>query len=131
MIKLSSKICSRDERGSSPVGWIMLFPLFIMIVFAIVQGGMYYHAQTAAHAAASAGYFAARTLDGNEALGSSAAEEVMERHSSILEGSSVNVSRGRGTITVTVFGTSPSLVPVWMAPAVEQQVSGPVERMLP
>lgn len=121
----------RDERGNSSVGWIMLFPLFIAIVFAIVQGGLYYHAQTAAHAAASAGYFAARTLDGDESLGHAAAQEVVARHSDILEGASIGVSRTGQTVTVTVSGSSPSLVPAWMAPPVSQEVSGPTERMLP
>lgn len=121
----------RDDSGQSIVGMVTLFPLFIVIVFGFVQASMFYHAQTVAHSAAAAAYQASRTIGGTSQAGQGAAQKVMGRHSDVLLGGGVEVSRSANQVTVTVTGQAPRLVPLWPAPQIEQRVSGPAERVLP
>ena len=118
------------ERGSSPVSAVLIIPVFLSLVFGLVQVGMMYHAQNVAHAAAAAAYNAARLEDSSEASGHRAAADLLGRHGTSLSTSRVTVHRGATSVSVTVTGRAPTLVPLWSGPAIAQEVSGPTERWI-
>lgn len=120
----------RDERGASSVGFALAFPLFLALAFLLVQAGMYYQAATVAQSAAQTGYHAARMADADTSKASAAAGQIIAQHGGTLRGAQVSVSEGPGEITVTVTGTSQSLVGDWIMPDVEKTVAGPLERVV-
>ncbi|MEO4039937.1 TadE/TadG family type IV pilus assembly protein [Micrococcus luteus] len=121
----------REERGDSAIPFVTLFPLFLALMFFLVQVGMYYQAQMVAQAAADAGFHAARVADGSAAEGQAAAYQVISQHGSTLRGASVQIGGGGTQMTVTVQGTSQNLVGDWSVPPVKKAVSGPTERVVP
>lgn len=119
-----------DERGSSGISFLSLFPLFIALIFLLVQAGMYYQATSVAQSAAQAGYHAARLADADTSKASSAAHQILAQHPGALRDASVAVSQSPGGLTVTVSGSSQSLVGQWIMPAVSKSVNGPLERVV-
>ena len=107
----------RDERGSASVELVVLMPLLLLILFSGVQGAVYYHASTLALAAAQEGARAAARENATLAAGTSAASAFVTH----AAGDSL-------TATITVTGSSLSLVPGW-TPTVTQAASLPVERI--
>ncbi len=115
------------DRGSESVATALVLPLLLGIVLALVQGALWYHGKTLAHAAASSGYHQARTLNGTVASGTTAAQQLLAGPTTLTE-ATVTVSRGDTEVTVVVSGTTPTIVPFLAGPRVEQHVSGPTER---
>jgi len=113
------------EAGSASVTGVMIFPVALAIVFAIIQGSTWLIAGNVAQAAASAAYNTARLYQSTAQAGVAAGEDVAA--GSILEGVTVSVQRTPTTVTVTVRGTAPTIVPL-MNTNVERTVVGPVER---
>jgi len=118
-----------DERGSASVELVVLMPLLLLILFSGVQGAVYYNARTLAMAAAQEGARAAARENATLAAGASAAAAfVTEVAGDSLTAVTVTGSRTPVTATITVRGSSLSLVPGW-TPTVEQSASLPVERI--
>ncbi len=118
-----------DERGSASVELVVLMPLLLLILFSGVQGAVYYHARTLAMAAAQEGARAAARENATLAAGTSAAKVfVTEVAGDSLTAVTITGSRTPTTATITVRGSSLSLVPGW-TPTVEQSASLPVERI--
>ena len=109
-----------DERGSASVELVVLMPLLLLILFSGVQGAVYYHASTLALAAAQEGARAAGT--------SAATAFVTDTAGDSLSSVAITGSRTAVTVTITVRGSSLSLVPGW-TPTVERSASLPVERI--
>ncbi len=119
----------RNEHGSASVELVVLMPLLLLILFSGIQGAVYYHASTLALAAAEEGARAAAREDGTLAAGTSAARGfVTEVAGDSLTAVTIVGSRTPVTATITVRGSSLSLVPGW-TPSVEQSASRPVERI--
>ena len=118
-----------DERGSASVELVVLMPLLLLILFSSVQGAVYYHASTLAMAAAQEGARAASRENGTLAAGISAASAfVTDTAGDSLTAVTISGSRTAAIATITVTGSSLSLVPGWN-PTVEQSASLPVERI--
>lgn len=105
---------------------VIVFPLFVILLFSIVQGAVWYSARSAAQAAAATALNAARTYQSDSSDGIAAGEAFLARKS-IVSGGRVSVSRSDTTVTVTVTGRSVSLVP-GLPLEVSSTVTGPVER---
>lgn len=116
------------ESGASPVDFVLIFPVLIVMLFGIIQGAMWYQAQNVAHAAASAAYNTARTSNGTPGSGQVAGDGVVAQHPGSLKGAAVAVVRTVNDVSVTVTGSAPTFVPGWGGPSVSQTVSGPTER---
>ena len=114
-----------NERGSVSLQTVILFPAFILVLFGILQSAFWMHAQNVAQSAATTAYSSAKTLNGSPAAGQASAYSALGDE---LNNAVVNVNRTAVNVTVTVTGTSPSLVPGWGGPNVQATVSGPVER---
>ena len=116
------------ERGSGAVEAVIVLPFFFTLVFAIIQGALWFQASNIAHAAASAAYEQARTINGSVVGGIGAGEVFVGRHPGTLTGATVSVDRTDASVTATVRGTAPAIVPFWTGPVVERSVTGPTER---
>jgi Flp pilus assembly protein TadG len=108
---------------------VILFPALIALIFTAIQGGLWYHARTVASYAASEGVRAGSSYGATAGRGESAAVNLINAAGSrSLINPNVSVSRGATTITVTVTGRSPQLLPLLRLPAIHQQAEGTVER---
>lgn len=106
-----------------------MLPVLFGVFFVIVQGAVWLHAGNIAQAAASSAYNAARLFDAGAADGVAAGTASAEQAGTVLDGAVVVVDRTITTVTVTVTGNAPTLVPGWDT-HVERTVSGPVERWI-
>jgi Flp pilus assembly protein TadG len=118
------------ERGSSSIQMVILMPALFSIMFLGMQGALYYHARTVAIAAAQEGARAAGSQNGTAAEGVSAASSFVSDAGgrNVLPGAHMTGGRSATTATMTVIGTSLSVIPGW-SPAVSQSASVPVERI--
>jgi Flp pilus assembly protein TadG len=117
-------------RGSSSIQMVILMPALFSMMFLGMQGALYYHARTVAIAAAQEGARAAGSQNGRAADGVSAASSFVSDAGGrdVLPGAHMTGGRSATIATVTVTGTSLSVIPGW-SPAVSQSASVPVERI--
>jgi Flp pilus assembly protein TadG len=106
---------------------VLVLPVFFLLFFGFVQGVMFYMGNNVAQGAANAAYEAARADNGTIASGTSAGHRFLAEHTG-LDHANVTVTRSATQVTVTVRGTSRTLVPLLEPPAITQGVSGPTER---
>ena len=118
------------ERGSVSMQVVILLPLLFSIMFLGLQAALFYHARTVAIAAAQEGARAAGSETGSAAEGIAAAAAFIAAAGGgdVIEGASVSGSRSAATATVTVSGTSLSVLLGW-SPRVTQSATVPVERL--
>jgi len=107
----------------------VLLPLLFLILFAGVQGALLYHARTLAIAAAQEGARSAAAQGGTLSAGTAAATRFLhDAAGDALTGVSVTGIRTASVATITVQGTSLTVVPGWTL-TVEQSATLPVERI--
>ncbi len=117
----------RDQRGlSNGLQLALLFPVAFGVLLLTLQWAMVAWADASALAAAQDGARVTAVLNGSVAAGESVALEAADNGS--LENIGVLVSRGATRTTVTVSGTSPSLLP-GVRPAVSKTAHVPTERL--
>ena len=128
--RLIARTAAGRERGSSSIQMVILMPALFSIMFLGMQGALYYHARTVAIAAAQEGARAAGSQNGTAAEGVSAASSFVSDAGgrNVLPGAHMTGGRSATTATMTVIGTSLSVIPGW-SPAVSQSASVPVERI--
>lgn len=124
------KSLTRNEQGQASIQNLYVLPLFLAIIFFLVQVGMSYNANNVARSAAEAAYNAARVDGGSTADGNEAARLALGGYGSTFSPSGISVNKGGTEVRVTITGHAPSLVPLWEGPKVHQEVSGPVERWI-
>ena len=128
--RLIARTAAGRERASSSIQMVMLMPALFSIMFLGMQGALYYHARTVAIAAAQEGARAAGSQNGTAASGILAASSFVSDAGGrdVLPGAHMTGGRSATIATVTVTGTSLSVIPGW-SPAVSQSASVPVERI--
>jgi Flp pilus assembly protein TadG len=128
--RIIARTAAGRERGSSSIQMVILMPALFSIMFLGMQGALYYHARTVAIAAAQEGARAAGSQNGTAADGVSAASSFVSDAGGqdVLPGAHMTGGRSATTATVTVTGSSLSVIPGW-SPAVSQSASVPVERI--
>lgn len=119
------------ERGAASIQTVITYPVVLLMVFAMVQGVIYYHAQNVARSVANGAVQAARLETGTEADGYAEAAARLDRGRDVFASVDVFVDRGEEVATATVVGLAPSLVPGFRGLRVEQTATGPVERFTP
>jgi Flp pilus assembly protein TadG len=126
----SSRLRSRDERGSVTIQMVFLMPALFLVMFLGVQGALYYHAREVALAAAQEGAREAGSEQGTRDSGLATANTFVADAggSDVMTSTSVSGSRTTTTATVTVTGKSLSVIPGWHV-TVTQSASVPVERL--
>ena len=117
------------DRGSSSVEVVVLLPLVFLLLFAMVQGGLWFHARAVALGAATEGARVAAAESSSAGAGISAATSfIADAGSGVVIDPAVTGSRSATTATVTVTGQAQSLVP-FLNPSVAQSASFPTERI--
>ncbi|WP_335989881.1 hypothetical protein [Glycomyces sp. MUSA5-2] len=110
---------------------IAVFAVFLLLWFGI-QLGIWAHAHHVAAAAAQTALATARTEDGSASSGAATgAASLGINAGGSLEDASITVDRGAETVTVTVTGHAPGVIPVPNWWGVTASATGPVERFVP
>lgn len=107
----------------------VLMPALLFWIMLIVQFGLWYHAKQVADAAAAEAVDAAQAPGATEADGHAAALVVLDAAGN-LGAPEVAVERGLESVTATVRGASPRLVPGFSW-SVTGHAEAPVERFIP
>lgn len=117
----------RWQRGSVTLEMVIVFPLLLMLLFGLVQGGLWFHQRNIAISAAQEGARAAAMYNGSADRGYEAASLFATR--SGLKAVSVSVSRSGDVVSVRVAAAAPVLVPGMPLPGISQAAAMPVERI--
>jgi Flp pilus assembly protein TadG len=120
----------RDQRGVATIEMAVIFPVTLLIVFAIVQFGVWYHASDVAKAAAQEGVRAARVEGGSAQAGVDRANQILDENASgLIGGRRVVPFRDHNVARVEVTGTCTRVVPVpGLSLPVHAVAESPVER---
>jgi len=120
------------DRGFVTLELVVLFPVLLLLLFALIQGALFFHGRNVALAAAEQGVRAARS-DGQPSPASLATTHA--RQFLIDTGELANLSELTITpavtateVRVTVTARTVSLLPGIPGPQVSQTASGPRER---
>lgn len=117
-----------NERGEATTEMVLAVPVLMLLVFLVIQFGLWYHANHVAEAAAQEGVRAARLADGSAAAGESRAASFMATNArTLVSGTVVAASRTEEQATIEVTGTLQSIVPGLQLP-VHAEARSPIER---
>jgi Flp pilus assembly protein TadG len=108
----------------------ILFPALLLIVTAIVQYGLWFHARSVALAAAQEGVAAAATYQAAPGRGADRARTFLDDHAgdTLRDVEVIQTAPATGQVVVQVTGRALSLLPGVVGPAVSQSAQAPVER---
>ncbi|MEE2038929.1 hypothetical protein Q8791_17055 [Nocardiopsis sp. CT-R113] len=110
---------------------MFILPITFVMVLAVVQVGLWAHAQHRAQAIASQTLAAARAFDGTTAGANERAEQAQEQlGGGVLRTMEVDIDRSAYLARVRVTGKAVSLLPGMGVP-VASEMFGPVERLVP
>lgn len=117
-----------QQRGSTTIEMVILFPVLLFMLFGGVQVGLYFNARNIAITAAQSGARAAAAYEAGPGDGTAAAVGLAS--SAGAKDVQVSVSSTATTATVAVRLSSPNLMP-WIIPplAIEQSATMPLERV--
>lgn len=104
--------------------------VMVLLLLAVVQVALYFHARAVATTAARQGLDRVRVLDGSTGEAVASANAFLAQAGGGLEHRGVSASRGATTASVTVDGDVISVVPGVRLP-VDVTVRAPVERVVP
>jgi Flp pilus assembly protein TadG len=123
----------RDDTCAAGVEAVILYPVVLLLIFAIIQGGIVFHARNVARSAANGAVLAAQTEDGSNATGVAEANARLARagDAALLAGANVQVDRGANQVNATVSGQALSIVPGLAGITVSATASGAVEHFSP
>ncbi|HEY3545804.1 MAG TPA: TadE/TadG family type IV pilus assembly protein [Propionicimonas sp.] len=120
----------RRDDGSASLELAILFPALLLVVVALVQYGLWFHARSLAEAAAAEGVNAARAHGATLDAGRTRAETFLTDHArDTLTNSTVTATTpSAGHVMVQVSGRALSLLPFVPGLPVQTSAQGPVER---
>jgi Flp pilus assembly protein TadG len=126
--RLAQRESARDS-GSLSLSYVIIVPVFLLVLSLITQAAMWFLARSAALAAARQGVDAARVQPVSTEAGVQAADSFANRagHGYLIGPQAFSVGSTAVTIVITVTGNVPSLVP-GLPISVTQVAQGPVER---
>ena len=116
------------ERGATTTELAIVFPVLVMLILAVVQFGIWYHAAAVARAAASEGVRAMLVVDGTEADGRRRTQEFLDQLGrGVIESPAVSTTRSGDVAVVEIRASAPELLPGLRLP-VTARAETPVER---
>ncbi|WP_019634986.1 TadE/TadG family type IV pilus assembly protein [Actinomadura atramentaria] len=121
------------DRGASAMEWALLTPVLILVLLAVVQFAMIYHARQVALAAAQAGARVARTQPDGDWRGQAVAKagtDVRQIGPRLIEGLRIDAGQDGDERWVQVSGTAVRVVP-FLKVSVTQRSQGPIECFRP
>jgi Flp pilus assembly protein TadG len=140
-VEIISRLCRRvrevhasdDDSGFSTVEAVLTVPAMVLVIWAIVQVGLWWYGRQLAETTAQEAARAARAYAANAAAGQAEGYSYLGKvdgTSTALHNPSIRVTRGAQTVTVTVKGEIVSLVP-WLTQTVAITVTSPLETYVP
>jgi len=121
----------RGDRGDATTEMVLTVPALMLVVFIIIQFGIWYHVNNVAEAAAQEGVRAARVMDGTAIAGQATAAAFMVRNApGAVTGTVVSATRNVNTAQVDIDATLAAIIPGIRLPVHATAVS-PVERFRP
>lgn len=108
----------------------ILTPALFLLIFAVIQGALWYHARTVALGAAQEGarVAAAETATAGDGAAAAANYISIAGGDDVLRNAAIAPSHTVTEARVTVSGQPPSVIPGWSGPAISQTAAFPVER---
>src|SRR5438094_10038590 len=117
-----------DDGGSATLQTVLVMPLLLLLITAIVQFALWYHAAHVAIAAAQDGARAARVEAGTSQAGQARAQQLLDQlGTGVLTDPTITVTLDAETARVEIRGYAPELVPGLRLP-VDAVSSGKTER---
>ena len=118
------------DRGSVSLELAIVFPALLLIVTALIQYALWFHARSVALAAAQQGVSVARAYHSTPAAGRGSALAFIADHGAdtLLNPDVTTASPAAGQVQVVVTGRSVSVLPGVAGLAVSQSAAGPLER---
>lgn len=101
----------RGDRGGSPVEFAIVASAMIVVVFAVIQVGLVFHARSIALGAATQGVNAGRGFNAPGDTADAAARGFLHQAGDGLAEQEVTVTRTATDVRVTVTGTAISVLP--------------------
>jgi Flp pilus assembly protein TadG len=128
---------ARRDDGALVLSYVIIVPVFMLVIMVIIQGALWYLAREAALAAARQGVDAARLPGAAPGAGTQAALAFARNDASgyLLGPSAASSATGAGnaattaTIQITVTGHVPTFVP-GLVINISQAVQAPVEKFV-
>ncbi len=121
----------RRDRGASALEMAILTPALLLLIMAIIQTALWFHARQVALAAAQEGARVLRSEAGTEALATQKAEAMAEQiGGNVIENIMVVADREAGMATVTVSGEAVEIVD-FITLTVSATSRGPIESFVP
>ena len=121
---------SGSDRGSASLEIAILGPALLLLIFAIVQGALWFYARSLALAAAQEGAAAGRARGASASAGVNRANAFLQRSAQdSLQAITVSSAGSSATtIRIEVKGRSLSVLPGFPGINVNQSAEAPVER---
>jgi Flp pilus assembly protein TadG len=120
----------RGTRGSATVEIAVLAPVLLLVVFTIIQVGLWSYARSLALGAAQQGVAAGRAYGAPAEAGRVRAEQFLAATAGdSLLGSAVLARATPGTLRIEVTGRAQSVIPGVPGLPVRQHAEGPMERV--
>jgi Flp pilus assembly protein TadG len=120
----------RGTRGSATVEIAVLAPVLLLVVFTIIQVGLWSYARSLALGAAQQGVAAGRAYGAPAEAGRIRAEQFLAATAGdSLLGSAVLARATPGTLRIEVTGRAQSVIPGVPGLPVRQHAEGPMERV--
>lgn len=119
----------RPDAGSASLEIAILGPALLLLIFTIVQAGLWFYARSLALAAAQEGVAAARGYHAPYGAGVGRAQAFLQRTAGdSLQGATVSATATGTTVRIQVQGRALSVLPGVPGLPVSQAAQGPVER---
>lgn len=127
---LGLRTAPEGDRGSVSLEIAVLGPALLLLVFSVVQAGLWFYARSLALAAAQEGVNAARRYGADPVAGVVRAKAFLEAQAGDSLTNATATSEGSGTtlIRIQVTGRSLSVLPGVPGIEVTQSATGTVER---
>ncbi|MCX4399958.1 pilus assembly protein (plasmid) [Streptomyces sp. NBC_00053] len=120
----------RSDRGALALELSMIVPLAFLLLFSLVQGGIWFHGRSVAHHTAQQALDAQRVYGAPDGAGVAAGREFLAGMGGSLNDAQIHVNAGADTVSVQVEGNVIMLVLGWRV-HVSQSVQAPVEKFRP
>lgn len=120
----------RRDTGSASLELVILFPALLLLVTALIQYALWFHARSLALAAAQEGVAVARAYGSTPQAGRDTALAFVRDHGAdtLTDATAIASTPGPGHVQVAVTGRSLSVIPGAPGITVNQSADGPVER---
>ncbi|MGW4984098.1 TadE family protein [Streptomyces mirabilis] len=117
----------RRDRGAMALELSTVMPLAFLMLFALIQGGVWFHGRSVAHHAAQQALDAQRAYNAAPGAGQAAARDFLERMGGSLSSARIEIEDNGDQVSVQVTGDVINLVPGWDG-HVNQRVQAPKEK---